>query len=60
MFRTQIRASLAALAGMLSLTLGFPITQDAMLGAIATETDTCSAIGIDMIKRGGNAADAVS
>lgn len=30
------------------------------LGAIASESSTCSRIGIDILQRGGNAADAVS
>ena len=29
-------------------------------GAVATESDICSHIGIDLLKKGGNAADAVS
>lgn len=30
------------------------------LGAVASESSVCSAIGIEMLKEGGNAADAVS
>ena len=30
------------------------------LGAVASESTVCSHIGIDLIKEGGNAADAVS
>lgn len=33
---------------------------DANLGAVASESSICSAAGIDMLKKGGNAADAVS
>ena len=30
------------------------------LGAVASESSICSEIGIDLLKQGGNAADAVS
>jgi gamma-glutamyltranspeptidase / glutathione hydrolase len=30
------------------------------LGAVASESSICSQIGIDLLKKGGNAADAVS
>jgi gamma-glutamyltranspeptidase len=30
------------------------------LGAVASETAICSRVGIDLLKAGGNAADAVS
>ena len=30
------------------------------LGAVASESSVCSRIGVDLIKAGGNAADAVS
>ena len=33
---------------------------DSKLGAVATESRVCSQIGIDILKQGGNAADAVS
>ena len=33
---------------------------DGKLGAIASESKICSQIGIDLLKSGGNAADAVS
>jgi hypothetical protein len=33
---------------------------DPKLGAVASESSVCSNIGIDMLKEGGNAADAVS
>lgn len=33
---------------------------DAKLGAVASESSICSKIGIDILKKGGNAADAVS
>lgn len=29
-------------------------------GAVASEVETCSQVGIDLMKKGGNAADAVS
>lgn len=31
----------------------------AQLGAVASESDICSRIGVDLLKAGGNAADAV-
>ena len=37
-----------------------PTCDDAQLGAVATESSVCSQIGIDVLKDGGNAADAVS
>lgn len=33
---------------------------DDTLGAVASESSICSNIGIDILKEGGNAADAVS
>ncbi len=33
---------------------------DTKLGAVASESSVCSKIGIDILKKGGNAADAVS
>ena len=33
---------------------------DGELGAVASESKICSQIGIDLLKSGGNAADAVS
>lgn len=43
---------------------GNPLTAhangDAKIGAVASESSLCSAAGIDMLKQGGNAADAVS
>ena len=33
---------------------------DASFGAVASESSICSTAGIDMLKNGGNAADAVS
>jgi hypothetical protein len=35
------------------------VCDDAQLGAVASESSVCSYIGIDVLKRGGNAADAV-
>lgn len=32
---------------------------DARLGAVASENDICSQIGVDLLRQGGNAADAV-
>jgi len=53
-----------------SVLLGFGLTAvawansksscDQELGAVASESSVCSAIGIDILKEGGNAADAVS
>lgn len=37
-----------------------PACDDATLGAVASESSVCSQIGIDVLKEGGNAADAVS
>lgn len=34
--------------------------KDAKLGAVASELAVCSKIGINILKQGGNAADAVS
>ena len=34
--------------------------QHGQLGAVASESDICSGMGTDMLKMGGNAADAVS
>ena len=36
-----------------------PITVSDRLGAVASENSVCSQIGIDLLKGGGNAADAV-
>ena len=33
--------------------------EEAQLGAVASESDICSRIGADLLKAGGNAADAV-
>jgi hypothetical protein len=35
------------------------ISRDAKLGAVASESDICSRIGTDLLKMGGNAADAM-
>jgi gamma-glutamyltranspeptidase / glutathione hydrolase len=35
-------------------------SHDQELGAVASESSVCSNIGIDILKEGGNAADAVS
>jgi hypothetical protein len=37
-----------------------PSHQSNCLGAVASESDTCSKVGIEILKEGGNAADAVS
>lgn len=37
-----------------------PKNTDAKLGAVASESAVCSKIGTDILKIGGNAADAVS
>ncbi|KAF2831966.1 gamma-glutamyltranspeptidase-like protein [Ophiobolus disseminans] len=49
------------LAGVLALqtVLAAPTLHDAQLGAVASESDICSHIGIDLLKQGGNAADAM-
>ncbi|KAG9196302.1 gamma-glutamyltranspeptidase / glutathione hydrolase [Alternaria panax] len=36
-----------------------PIVKDGELGAVASESDICSHIGIELLKLGGNAADAM-
>lgn len=57
-----------ALAGLLTslfssqVALGLPLQctiEDASTGAVATESRECSTIGIDLLKAGGNAADAL-
>ena len=39
--------------------LGLRHASDGKLGAVASEKSTCSAIGIDLLKQGGTAADAI-
>jgi len=70
---TMTRASLIkCVAGLLTLqgTLSTPVTSkvphpsrpilgEGQLGAVASESDICSHIGIDLLKLGGNAADAM-
>jgi len=70
---TMARGSLIkCVAGLLTLqgTLSTPVTSKApyssqpilgegQLGAVASESDICSHIGIDLLKLGGNAADAM-
>ncbi|KAF2033750.1 gamma-glutamyltranspeptidase-like protein [Setomelanomma holmii] len=36
-----------------------PVLRDGQLGAVASEAEICSHIGIDLLKAGGNAADAL-
>lgn len=36
-----------------------PVLQDGQLGAVASESDICSQIGVDLLEIGGNAADAM-
>lgn len=36
-----------------------PILKEGQLGAVASEAEICSHIGIDLLKAGGNAADAL-
>ena len=38
----------------------FTADGDANFGAVASESSICSTAGIDMLRKGGNAADAVS
>lgn len=58
-------ASLAKwLAGLLTLQTALaapstPVLHDGQRGAVASESDICSHIGIDILKLGGNAADAM-
>ena len=35
------------------------VVKDAKLGAVASESDICSHIGVELLKQGGNAADAM-
>lgn len=37
----------------------YPVLKDGQLGAVASEAEICSHIGIDLLKKGGNAADAL-
>lgn len=47
--------------GLLSSSWSYPTPAgDQKLGAVATESSVCSQIGIDILREGGNAADAVS
>ncbi|KAK0117937.1 hypothetical protein ONS95_012249 [Cadophora gregata] len=41
------------------LVSAYPQTKDAKLGAVASESSICTQIGIDILKSGGNAADAI-
>lgn len=36
-----------------------PVIKHGELGAVASESDICSHIGVDLLKQGGNAADAL-
>lgn len=36
-----------------------PVIKHGELGAVASESDVCSHIGVDLLKQGGNAADAL-
>ena len=36
-----------------------PVIKHGELGAVASESDICSRIGVDLLKQGGNAADAL-
>lgn len=36
-----------------------PVIKHGELGAVASESDVCSHIGVDLLKKGGNAADAL-
>ncbi|KAF2133940.1 gamma-glutamyltranspeptidase [Dothidotthia symphoricarpi CBS 119687] len=36
-----------------------PVLEDGQLGAVTSESDVCSHIGIELLKKGGNAADAM-
>ncbi|KFY27231.1 hypothetical protein V493_03633 [Pseudogymnoascus sp. VKM F-4281 (FW-2241)] len=50
--------SLFALLPSPSVEASIFLSRDATRGAVASENSICSSIGIDLIKRGGNAADA--
>ncbi|KAH7073018.1 gamma-glutamyltranspeptidase-like protein [Paraphoma chrysanthemicola] len=47
------------LASPLSTYPAPPVLKDGQLGAVASEAEICSKIGIDLLKAGGNAADAM-
>jgi gamma-glutamyltranspeptidase/glutathione hydrolase len=49
------------LAGLLTLqtVLSSPVLRHGQRGAVASESSICSHIGIDLLKLGGNAADAM-
>ena len=36
-----------------------PVIKHGELGAVASESDVCSHIGVELLKQGGNAADAL-
>lgn len=51
----------ALLVGAIAqLTAAHPKAADAKLGAVASESSVCTKIGINILKKGGNAADSVS
>ena len=50
---------LALTWGATEIPLGELRIEDGKLGAVASESKICSNIGIDLLKAGGNAADAV-
>jgi gamma-glutamyltranspeptidase/glutathione hydrolase len=52
-------AGLLALQTVLADCQTPPVLQDGQRGAVASESDICSRIGIDLLKEGGNAADAM-
>lgn len=49
----------ALLLSNLVSALSYNATQGDKLGAVASESSVCSNIGIDLLGKGGNAADAV-
>lgn len=52
-------AGLLAVQSVLASHGAPPALHDGQLGAVASESDVCSHIGIDLLKAGGNAADAM-
>lgn len=55
----RMRSSLLLL-GLGALVSAHPVHNSSSHGAVASESKVCSQIGIDTLKDGGNAADAVS
>src|SRR3954467_10169632 len=62
MFATMKSLSLLSLLSLISGVLSHPTPQHPAKdtnGAVASEINICSSVGIDLMKKGGNAADAL-